>query len=185
MHMTRVKFLRESLKNLKSVGTLTRSSSALSKEMIKPVDFSNAKVIVELGAGDGAITKHILSQMGQDTKLYAFELHGPFCTRLEKLGDDRLEVIQKDAAQLKEIMASFGHSEVDYVISAIPFVALSEKETLQIVGQARDLLSSAGKFVQVHYSLVLKKLYKKLFTDVRLNFVLRNLPPAWVFVCGE
>lgn len=181
--MAKVNFLKESLKNLKTVGTFTRSSSFLSKEMVKPVEFSKAKVIVELGAGDGAITEHILDGMSKDAKLYAFEVNPIFCKKLEDLGDPRLVVLQEDVAELTEIMKREGHESVDYVISAIPFVAFPKEDTVKIVKQVKSLIGSAGAFIQVHYSLVLKKMYKKLFPKVDLNFVLVNIPPAWVFVC--
>jgi phospholipid N-methyltransferase len=80
-------------------------------------------------------------------------------------------------------MKDQGHEQVDYIVSAIPFVAFSKEDTVSIVSQAKDLLSQAGKYIQVHYSLVLKKIYKNIFPTVDLNFVLVNFPPAWVFVC--
>ena len=59
--MKKIEFLKEGLKNLKTIGSVARSSKYLCKGMIKHVDFKTANVIVELGAGDGVITKHILS----------------------------------------------------------------------------------------------------------------------------
>ena len=181
--MAKVNFLMESLKDLKTVGTFTRSSDFLSKQMIKPIDFSKAKVIVELGAGDGAITKHILSQMSEDAQLFAFEVNPIFCKKLEDMNDPRLVVLQEDVNELKKVMLDHGHEEVDYILSAIPFVAFSKEDTMNIVSQAREILGGAGKYIQVHYSTVLKKIYKSIFPKVDLNFVLVNLPPAWVFVC--
>ena len=58
--MNNIAFLKESIKNIKTVGTFTRSSKFLCRGMVKHVDFENAHTIVELGAGDGVITKHIL-----------------------------------------------------------------------------------------------------------------------------
>ncbi|MDX1685553.1 MAG: methyltransferase domain-containing protein [Saprospiraceae bacterium] len=181
--MAKVDFFWESMRDLKTVGTFTRSSGFLSKKMIKPVDFNKAKVLIELGAGDGAITKHILSKMSPDAKLFAFEVNEAFCRKLESLNDPRLVVLQEDVTNLKDIMKRYGHDKVDYIISAIPFVAFSKEDTIHIVNQAKDLLASTGKYIQVHYSTVLKKIYKGIFATVDLNFVLVNMPPAWVFVC--
>ena len=88
--MGTIKFFRESVKNLKTVGTITRSSKYLCKGMIKPVDFSKAKVLVELGAGDGVVTKHILENMRKDAKLLAFELNPKFCEQIREIQDERL-----------------------------------------------------------------------------------------------
>ena len=64
--MNHLDFLREGLRNIKTVGTITRSSKALCKKMTEPVNFDKARIIVEYGAGDGVITKHILSQMHKE-----------------------------------------------------------------------------------------------------------------------
>ena len=60
--MNSMKFLREGIKNLRTVGTLTRSSKFVCREMVNQVDFSKVKNVVELGAGDGVITKHIFKK---------------------------------------------------------------------------------------------------------------------------
>ena len=73
--MNNISFFRESIRNIKTVGTITRSSKFLCKGMVKHVDFDNAKTIVELGAGDGVITKHILRSMRKDAILLCFEVN--------------------------------------------------------------------------------------------------------------
>ena len=49
--MKQIDFLKESLRDIRTIGTVTRSSKALCKAMIKPVDFDQARLIVELGVG--------------------------------------------------------------------------------------------------------------------------------------
>jgi phospholipid N-methyltransferase len=41
-------------------------------------------------------------------------------------------------------------------------------------------LKKGGYYVQLHYSLLAKKLYEKTFGNVDINFVLLNIPPAFV-----
>ncbi|MCB0679166.1 MAG: hypothetical protein KDC32_05255, partial [Saprospiraceae bacterium] len=69
-----VQFFREGLRNLKTVGTLTRSSRFLCRKMVGQLDFSVVDTIVELGAGDGVITHYILEQMRPNARLFAFEV---------------------------------------------------------------------------------------------------------------
>ena len=73
--MTPGRFFQESLRNLKTVGTITRSSKFVCRKMLHPVDFSGKVNIVELGAGDGVITRHILDQMTADSQLFIFEVN--------------------------------------------------------------------------------------------------------------
>ena len=103
--MKSIEFLREGLRNLKTVGTVTRSSKHLCKGMIKHVDFQHARLIVELGAGDGVITKHILRNMHPDARLMAFEVHPKFCESLRRIRDKRLIVVEDSAEKLDEYLA--------------------------------------------------------------------------------
>ena len=77
--MGTIDFFKEGLKNIKTVGTISRSSKSLCKGAIKHVNFEEADLIVELGAGDGVITEHILKNMKKDAKLLAFEVNENFC----------------------------------------------------------------------------------------------------------
>ena len=181
--MGTIGFFRESIRNLKTVGTFTRSSKFLCKGMIKHVDFSTAKVIVELGAGDGVITKHILQSMQPDCKLMAFEVNDRFINMLEEIDDDRLIVVKDSAEHLKKYLDQFGLTQVDAVISAIPFVIIPEPTATNIVQSCKDHLIDGGQYVQVHYSLMAKKLYENVFGKVNVNWVPLNVPPAFVLVC--
>ena len=178
--MGMISFFGESLRNLKTVGTVTRSSRALCRGAIKPVDFASARNLVELGAGDGVITEHILAQMRPDAKLLAFEVNPKFCESLRALGDKRLVVIEDSAEYLPRYMAEHGMDYLDGVVSAIPFVGLPKQLANTIVGLCRDALASGAPYSQVHYSLVRKKIYEGIFGNVSVDFVPMNMPPAFV-----
>ena len=181
--MSTIEFFREGIKNLKTVGTITRSSKFVCKEMVSFIDFSTAKVIVELGAGDGVITKHILKGMRPDAKLLVFEVNEAFCDLLHNINDDRLIVVADSAEKIGDYLTKNNLGDTaDYIISAIPFVALPDELSYQIVEASRDHLSKGGLYVQLHYSLLVRKMYKKVFGNVDVNFVPLNIPPAFVLV---
>lgn len=181
--MNKIEFLKESLKNIKTVGTVTRSSKFLCKEMVAPVDFSKAKTVVELGAGDGVVTKHILGKMRPDAKLLTFEVNGAFCDKIrDSIDDDRMVVVEDSAENLKAHLEKYNLGEVDVIISAIPYVSLPEELGYSIVGICKDVLKNNGLYVQIHYSLLMKKMYKKVFGNVDVSFVPLNIPPAFVLV---
>ena len=183
--MSKISFLKESLKNLKTVGTFTRSSKFLCKGMIRHVDFSDARIIVELGAGDGVITKHILENMHQDCTLLAFEVNELFCEKMRQINDPRLHVIEDSAENLDKYLQRFDLQEVDYFISAIPFVALPDELSYRIVRKCHQRLKKDGLYVQVHYSLLTKKMYEAVFGNVDINWVPLNIPPAFVLVSAK
>lgn len=181
--MGTIKFFRESIKNLKTVGTITRSSKYLCKGMVKPIDFSTAKVIVELGAGDGVVTQHILKKMRKDAILLSFELNPKFCEQMREIEDDRLVVVEDDAEKLPSYLEQYGHKKADAIISAIPFTIIPKEVTYRILENCKNHLIDGGKYVQIHYSLLPKKIYEAVFGNLDVNFVPLNVPPAWVMVC--
>lgn len=180
--MGTIEFFRQSVKNLKTIGTLTRSSKFVCKEMISHVDFKTANVIVEMGAGDGVITKHILGAMKPDGKLIIFEVNPTFCKELRKIKDERLIVIEDSVELIPEYLKKNNLDQPDFIISAIPFVAMPDDVSYKIVQICQETLKPKGKYIQIHYSLLLKKMYKKVFGNVDVNFVPLNIPPAFVLV---
>lgn len=178
----KIEFLKESIKNIKTVGTVTRSSKFVCKEMISHVDFSTANTIVEIGAGDGVITHHILGAMRKDTKLVSFEVNENFCKKLQKIDDPRFHLVEDSAEEIENYLKKLNLGKADYIVSAVPFVAFPDELALTIVENCSSQLKKGGLFIQLHYSLLTKKLYEGVFGNVDVNFVAINLPPAFVLV---
>lgn len=182
--MNKIQFLKESLKNIKTIGTVARSSKFACKAMIEPVDFKKARVIVELGAGDGVITEHILKHMHPDAVLLAFEVNPKFCKKIRsEINDPRFHLIEDSAEQLQEYLAKYRLKKVDAIISSLPFVSLPEELCYRIVGECKKVMKPGAPYVQIHYSLLLKKVYQKIFGNVKVNFEPINIPPAFILVC--
>ncbi len=184
--MNKLKFLSESLKNLRTVGTFTRSSKFACEKMVSYVDFENSKVIVELGAGDGVITKHIVEKMRDDAILLTFEVNEEFCKTIRKeIDDPRVKVIEDSAEKLPYYLEQYGCKEVDNIVSAIPFVSIPEKLGKRIINISKSTLKKGGRFIQIHYSLLVKSRYEEAFNNVEVHFEARNMPPAFVLECWD
>lgn len=180
--MTRLRFFLEGIKNIKTTGTITRSSRFICKEMIKPVNFKEAMCIVELGAGDGVITRHILKEMRPDAKLISFEILPHLVEELREINDDRLIVADESAEEITKYLKQIGREQADYIISALPFVSLPEDLGERVMKECHKCLKEGGLYIQLHYSLIKKKVYKKVFGNVDVNFEPLNIPPAFVMV---
>lgn len=169
---------------MRTVGTVTPSSKYLCQAMLKGTDFENARVLVELGAGNGVVTRHILKSMHPDAQLLAFEVQPAFCELLRAINDPRLIVIEDSAENLPLYLKEIGAEKADQIISAIPFVLVPKEEAQRIVEVSRNHLADSGKFVQIHYSTFLKPFYQGIFNRVKVNFCPLNIPPAFVFHCS-
>lgn len=180
--MNSMKFFAEGIKNLRTVGTLARSSKFVCREMVNQVDFSKVRNVVELGAGDGVITKHILRKMSQNSRLLTFEVNPLFCEKVNEIKDKRMRVVQDSAEHLGKYLKEEGIEEIDCVISAIPFVSLPDELAYRIVEACHQHMKAGAPYVQIHYSLLMKKMYQKIFGNVDVNWVPLNIPPAFVLV---
>jgi len=181
--MKKLDFLREYFKNMRTVGTVVRSSKHLCSKIVSLSDLSGAKCVVELGAGDGVMTHHILEKMPADAKLFAFEINPTFCERLRLIDDERLFVIEDSAENLELHLENHGFAEVDTVFSAIPFVMLPKELSNSIVSTCHRALKPLGQYLQIHYSTIEKDLYKGIFGNLNITFHLRNIPPTFIFAC--
>jgi hypothetical protein len=68
------KFFRHGM----GIGSVWPSSKSLARATIKEVDWEKAKVIVELGAGTGAITEEAVARLKPHTKFLAIERDADF-----------------------------------------------------------------------------------------------------------
>lgn len=181
--MSTFSFLLEGLRNLRTTGTFTRSSKALCLAAIDRIDFSTARTIVELGAGDGVITEYILERLHPEGKVVAFEVSPDLCADMRAIGDPRLVVAEDSAENIRQWLDKIGAEQADHIVSAIPFAALPQALGKAIVQAAKDNLRPGGCYNQVHYSLKTKAYYEEAFGKVETRRVWQNLPPAWVLYC--
>src|SRR5690606_1773649 len=72
--MNKGSLFKELFVNIKTTGAVTFSSKSLVNKMLSFANFSGAKIIVELGGGDGSITRGIVERMDKDAVLLVFEI---------------------------------------------------------------------------------------------------------------
>lgn len=170
----------------KEIGSVIPSSRFLVNELMRSIDFKNAKCIVEYGPGTGTITLEILKRAKKDARLLCFETNRKFCNYLRKnIKDDRLTVINDSAENIKRHVNNSGISKVDYVISGLPFSTLPEGKKSAIIEQTKGTLKSEGKFVVYQFLSSFKKSISSYFSRISTKFVPLNIPPCFVFVCEK
>lgn len=174
--------LKTKLQEIKTRGAITNSSKFLTENMLNKINFVEAKCIIELGAGDGCMTKEILNKMKNNTKLIAFEMDKKRFSKLTKIQDQRLIIVNDYAQNIKKYL---NQTEVDFIISGLPLGAMSIGTVNKILQEAHSILKPEGKYIQFQYSLINFKELKQTFTKVDLDFTLINIPPAFVYTCQK
>ena len=181
--MKNIQFIKESLKNLKEVGTVFPSSKFVVSKMIKPINFEKDISILEFGSGTGVITKKILKKMTVRSKLICFETNESFQKELKQKFDGEITLINDSAENMKLHLNKLEITKVDYIISSIPLVTLPKKTTNNILLTSSETLGKNKKFVQLQYSKMMDKRLKKYFNQIDIKFTPKNYIPAFIYTC--
>lgn len=171
------------IKNIRTTGAIAPSSQALVKSMLKPINFGSARCIVELGPGNGCVTNALLQRMHPESRLICLELIDEFAARLGGIEDPRLHVYNACASSIRGILDGLNVDKADYVISCLPLTLIDDDTVNRILASVQGNLRAGGRFLQYQYSLANYGDMKPLFSDVKLRFTLRNIPPAFVYDC--
>jgi len=173
------------MKNPKEVGAVAPSSKFLTREIVKNINFSKSKNIIELGPGLGTFTKAILKKARPDAKLFCFEVNKKFCDYIRKnISDERLVLINAGAEKVSSIK-KFNVKRADCIISGLPFRNFSYAIRRMIFQAVKDSLTDEGKFILFQYTNGLGKTLSYHFSNIKRKFVALNVPPSFVYVCQK
>lgn len=154
--------------------------------MLQNIHFDSADIIVELGPGNGAITKFILQKLHPTATLICFEINENFHKTLSEIKHSQLIVLKSSAENLEEELLRLGIHEVNYIVSSLPLTIIPEKITNVILSQSYQVLKPNGTFTQYQYSLSYFKKLKQFFRhSISLKFELLNFPPAFIYLCKK
>ena len=177
-------FARNFFRHPRMLGSIVPSSRFLIKQLLEPINWGRARVIVEYGPGVGGITAEVLRRMRADATLIAIEMNPDFVGYLRgSIEDRRLQVVQGSAAQVEEILHRFGYTRVDYIISGIPFSTIPAALREEILHKTRDALEPGGAFLVYQFSTRVLRDLKRTFGYVARRFEPLNVLPAHLFIC--
>lgn len=174
-------FLKQLVKNPKSMGALAPSSPALAEFMCRHIDLTKTQRIVEIGAGTGRFTQALLKNGLPVENLCVVELD-PAMYEFLKKNFPNINLIKGDAGQLPSLLPEEWVGEVDVIVSGIPMVNLSFKDQHQITQACFKSLSPEGHLLQFTYGPLSPLPSRKLgLKQKRLGHVLLNFPPATIW----
>jgi len=163
---------------------MTPSSRFLALKMLENVDFTESRIIIELGPGTGVFTEKIIEKLHPEAHLLVFELNDLFFDSLrKKINDPRVILIHDSAERITDHLALNGLHCADAVISSLPLANFPEELKDHILKNAFNSLEKDGKFIQFQYSLMSKKSLENVFGKVSIAFTPFNFPPAFVYTC--
>ncbi len=178
-------FIKQYLKNPKTVGAVAPSSEKLAYKMIEDINFLNASCIIEYGPGTGVFTEKILNKKKDSTIFIAIEYNKDFYEILKDRfkEENNFILVNGSAENLKEYIYRYNIDNIDYIVSGLPFTSLPDSMSRKILSATKEVLGTKGEFITFQYTLLKMKLFRDYFRNIKRKRVFLNLPPAHVLKC--
>jgi phospholipid N-methyltransferase len=174
------------IRNPRAVGAIVPSSASLARRMVR--DVAPASRVVELGPGTGVITREILARRGDAGSLLAIDVSRAFVDRIRRAWPG-IDCVCASAEMLPVLAAERGWSEVDHIVSGLPFATLPSATTQLILDGVHQVLRPGGTFTTFQYvhayripsaAAFRRDMSRRLGCQPSTQLVVRNVPPALV-----
>jgi phosphatidylethanolamine/phosphatidyl-N-methylethanolamine N-methyltransferase len=180
------RFIRSWLENPRIIGAVSPSGPALAKAMASYVDPRRDGVILELGPGTGPVTKALLARGVAPERLAVVEYEQSFCHVLAERYPG-VRIIQGDAYGLKATLDGKIAGPIAAVVSSLPLLIRPERDRIELLHQAFELMGDDGLFIQFTYGLTISPMpihahgVGGVYVGKGSAPILLNIPPARVW----
>lgn len=173
-------FLRELVRNPKSIGAVCCSSERLGNRMARHIELHEDGLVVELGGGTGAITNALLLHGLAASKLIVIEKSQILATHLS-IRFPNIRVIHGDAADMELIV--HGALPVKTIVSGLPLRSLPKKQVVGITNACVKTLHPKGRLIQFTYAPGASSPWLSTGLErIKSERVWNNIPPARIDV---
>lgn len=172
-------FLKGAVRDPGGVSAPTPSSPALAAAIAAKVDPLKPGLVVELGAGSGAVTQALLARGIAPERLIAIEYNEYFAKLLAQRFPG-VCVVQGDAFQFENYIPI--GEPIAAVVSGVPLLNFPLRHRRALIERALVLQGVSGRFIQLSYGWRPPIVSVFGLTPVK-DIVWRNFPPAhiWTF----
>lgn len=184
-------FLKTFVAHPGAIGAVWPSSASLADAMVAGIDWRGVDAVLEYGPGTGAFTAQILAAMRPEARLLAIEQNAELA-EVMRSKFPQVTVVEDSVEQVRAICDQHGITEVQAIVSALPWAAFPEARQTRLLEAMMTVLSPAGEFATFAYPQGLlvpagRRFRRKLsefFPSVEKSpTVFRNFPPAFVYRC--
>lgn len=178
-------FFKRFLTRPLQVASIIPSSKQLIRRVASKFDFSEPRVIVEYGPGEGCHTREIARQMHRDSTLLMFELDGELTGHLRRQfrHNPRIHVINAGADEITNELKIRGIEHCDYVVSGIPFSTMEINKKRALLQKTFDALAPkpTSAFIIYQFTNELRQ-HATIFPRAKTEYFLQNIPPSFITV---
>ena len=175
-------FFKGFIKHPVMVGSIIPSSSLTVKKMLAPVDWDHTKLFVEYGPGIGTFCQPVLDRIRPDATLLVIDLNEDFIAYLRHtIRDSRFIAVHGSAADVNEIIESFGFAHADYILSGLPFSTLPNNLGPVIAAETAKAIRPGGAFLVYQFRARARDFMAPHFAKIDKGFELWNILPCHLF----
>lgn len=158
------------------------SSRFLVNRLLRQVDWSRTRVLVEYGPGVGTFTAEILNRLRPEAMLVAIEMSPDFVEYLRRAhADPRLVVVHGSAASVRRVLDERRLGRADAIISGIPFSTLPHGERERILVESKRALRPGGRFLVYQFTSAVRRDLERVFGPTERDREPLNILPATIF----
>lgn len=186
-----IEFVKAAIKNPRDVSTVFPTSRWLAQRLLDEVPIGPNSFIVEVGAGTGAITQHLLRRLSKPGEQYlGVELNQQMVSYLKTYFPN----LKFEEGPAQNLAVWLKDKKADGVVSSLPWTIFSETLQTETLEAIYDSLKPGGVFAT--YMCLNSAWYpqaKRFKEKVHTMFKAvdktpvewRNIPPAFVFRCTK
>ena len=180
---TYLRFFWAGLVRQGQTGGIVPSQRFLIAKMIAPVPETYRGRVIELGAGNGALTLGLASRC-PEARILACEINPTLardhaCNLAGAGFNGRVELYTGSAASL---LSAIGQEQKpDFIISGIPLGNLGGAMAMTLIDTIHQTLGESGMYIQFQHSLLDRKKIRSRFPNLRTVPAFLNFPPAVVY----
>ena len=181
-----IRFFKGWIDGPKSVGAILPTSAVTARRMASVINPASGLPVLELGPGTGIITKAIIDRGVATENIVSIEYSTDFYQHLKRTIPG-VNFINGDAFDLDTTLGDLKDRKFDAVISAIPMLSFPMEKRIALLEDLLDRMPPGRPVVQITYSPVSPIDARPDRFHIRhLDFVVRNIPPAqlWVYSRG-
>ena len=166
-------------------GGVIPSQRFLIDKMIEPVPRDYTGLVMELGAGTGALTTRLAARCPR-ARIVSCELNPDLARdakdNLARAGFGRnTEICAVSAQELLGERLEKKAAPPEFIISGIPLGNLGKRRADETIALVRLALAPGGLYIQFQHSLLDRKRIQSHFARLRIVPVFLNFPPAVVY----
>ena len=171
----------------REVGSIVPTGRVCARSMAASTNPASSLPVLEIGPGTGTITRAILERGVAPQNLYSVEYSEDFVEHM-RVEFPQVNVIHGDAFDLDMALGAHRHMMFDTVISGVPMLNFPKEQRVALVEDFLDRMPPGRPVVQITYGpLSPVRSGDGNFTVTHSDFVLRNVPPAnvWIYRRGD